>query len=105
MTSWRRLGVTGLKVLSAMSCPTRLQTGRDVDAAALGEGDHCLLEVGLLAAPAAERLTLALAQKRVHRLDLDVEQSFDRRFDLRLRRVSADLENHLVFFRRVGRLL
>jgi hypothetical protein len=89
-------GVIGLKVLSAMvrSCPLRpVVTSIDV---ALGEGHDRLLDVRLLARRALETLHLALADERVDALDLDVEQLLDRRLDLRLGRVLADLEDDLV---------
>ena len=65
------------------------QTGGHVDAIAVGKRDDRFLHVLLASANAAKRLVLALAQERVDRRHLDVEQFLDRRLDLRLGRVAA----------------
>src|SRR5271166_2749818 len=63
-----------------------------------------LLDVRLDAAGAFERFLFALANQRVDASHLDVEQTFDRLFDLRLRRGPADPEDHLVGLRGERRL-
>ena len=59
---------------------------------AFGERDDRLLGVALSARMSLERLELALADKRVDGLDLDVEQALDRRLDLGLGRARATLK-------------
>src|ERR1700691_3108799 len=78
ITNWRRLGVTGLNVFSAISKPRS-----HVDAVPFGKRHNCLLDIGLDAAHALEHFLLALAHERVHGFDLDVEEPLDRRLDLR----------------------
>src|SRR5262245_43182207 len=105
-TSWRRPGLVGRNVLSAMAQSSlTLQARRHVDAVALFEGHDGALGVALARDDAPERLQLALAHLRVHRLHLDAEQLLDRRLDLRLARVPGHLENHLVVLRHHGGLL
>src|SRR4051812_25586692 len=82
-----------------------LQPCGHVDAVALFEGHDGLLEVRLLARPAAERLELALAHQRVDRLHLHVEQLLDRFLDLRLGRGRRDLEDDLIMLGGRRRLL
>src|SRR5262249_8588036 len=94
ITSWRWLGVTGLKVLSAIALS--LQTRGHVDGVTLFKGHDGALGRRLDAAAAAERLGLTFADERVHALDLDVEQLLDRLLDLRLGGGAGDLEQHLV---------
>src|SRR5690348_95359 len=88
-----------------MLSPRTSESRRHVNAMALFEGDDRLLDVRLLAKPAAERLALALADQRVDALHLDVEQLLDRFLDLRLGRVARDTEQNLVALGCVGRLL
>src|ERR1019366_5086969 len=71
---------------------------------ALGEGHDSLFHVGLDAACAFEKLSLALADKRIDGCNLDIEKPLNRGLDLRLCRGLADLEQDLVCFRRHGRL-
>src|SRR6185312_7382983 len=78
---------------------------RHVDLVAFGEPDDRFLDVLLLAAHAAERLGLALAQDGVDGQHLDLEQLLDGSLDLGLGRVAADLEYHLVRFGSHARLL
>src|SRR4051794_23121876 len=82
MTSCRCEGVVGLKLLSAIGSDPR----RHVDRRALGERDDRLLCIGALAKAAAEALHLALGADRIDRGDLDLEEPFDRRLHLALRR-------------------
>src|ERR1700722_11305440 len=81
------------------------KTGGHVDAIAVRKRDDRFLHVLLASAYPAKRLVLALAQQRVDRGDLDVEQLFDRRLDLRLGRVARDLKDELVVFRGDRRFL
>src|ERR1700677_125884 len=81
------------------------QTGGHVDAIAISKRDDRLLHVLLASANAPERLVLAFAQQRIDRRHLDVEQVLDRRFDLRLGRVTRDLEHELVALGGESRLL
>src|SRR6185437_3504077 len=105
MTSWRRLGVTGLKCLNAICLSSRQsEPGRDVDGLAVGQRHDRLLHVALTADRAAEALDLALADQGVDRRDLDAEQRLDRSLDFRLRRLAGDIEHDLVGFRSHGRL-
>src|SRR5258708_2035105 len=104
MTSWRRLGVVGLNVLRAMTYRSS-QTGGHVDAMAVSKRDDRFLHVLLASANTAERLVLALAQQRIDRRHLDVEQFLDRRLDLGLGRVARDLEHELVVLGGDRRLL
>src|SRR6516165_8608061 len=101
MTSWRWPGVVGLNVLSAMPLDSR----RHVDGLAFGQGDHRLLEIAALAAPAPEHLLLALLAKGVHRRHLDLEQALDRGLDLRLGRLERHAEGHLAMAGHLRRLL
>src|SRR6187431_1688874 len=80
MTSWRWLGVTGLKVLSAIVLS--LQTRGHVDGVTLFERHDRALDRRLRADGAFEGLHLALADERVHVLDLHVEELLDRFLDL-----------------------
>src|SRR5688572_14979106 len=80
-TSWRRLGVVGRYVLTAMMSS---QPRRHVDGVALHEGHDGALGVALARDDAPERLQLALAYLGVHGLDLDAEQLLDGGLDLRL---------------------
>src|SRR5215469_261222 len=104
MTSWRWPGVVGLNCLSAMTVYAS-ESGGHVDAVALFEGHDRALGVRLRAEIAAKHLSLALADQRVHALDLDVEQFLDRCLDLRLGRLGRDLEQHLVVLGGERRLL
>src|SRR4051812_13619727 len=85
-TTWRRPGVTGLNVLSAMSLirSRRSDAGGDVDRLAFGQGHDGFLEVRALAEMAAEALGLA---SHVHGVDaghLHIEQVLDGSLDQRL---------------------
>src|SRR5690606_3234759 len=77
----------------------------DVDRVAFLESHDGLFDVALQGAPAAKLLQLALADERVDRLDLDVEQLLNGRLDGRLRRFPPDVEGDLVELRGHGRLL
>src|SRR5262245_60499372 len=103
-TSWRRPGVVGRKVLSAMAA-SLLQARRHVDGMALFEGHHRALDVALQSANVLEGLQLALADLRVDGLHLDVEERLDGSLDLGLGRVARHLEDHLVVLRHQRRLL
>src|SRR6185436_17399745 len=91
-TSWRRPGVVGRKVLSAIAA-SPLQARRHVDGMALFEGHHRALDVALQSANVLEGLHLAL------------EELLDRRLDLGLGRVARHLEDHLVVLGDERRLL
>src|SRR4029078_2884456 len=91
--------------LSAMLLARDLKARRHVDRLALDEGDNGALVVALLAENAPEALRLALADERVDRLDLDLEQGLDRRLDLALGGAHGDVEDHLVLLGRGGRAL
>src|SRR5579871_6181436 len=67
-----------------------------VDTVTVGQRDDRLLEVLLAAANPAEGLRLALADQRVDRRNLDLEQLLDSSLDLRLGRVGGDLEDELI---------
>src|SRR5579859_833644 len=101
ITSWRWLGVTGLKVLSAIALDSR----GHVDLRALGEGDDRFLVVRALAHEAAEALDLALDPQRVDRGHLHIEETLDRRLHLALVRVERHAEGHLVVLGGHGGLL
>src|SRR5690606_30405058 len=82
-TSWRRPGVTGLYVLSAMivSRPAS-ESGGDVDGVALGEGHDGLLHVAARTGAATEVFRLALGDQGIHALHLHIEELFDGVLDL-----------------------
>src|SRR5262249_14620513 len=82
-TSWRRPGLVGRYVLSAMAYS---QPRRHVDGVALFQGHDGALGVALARDDAPERLHLALAHLRVHGLHLHTEQLLDGGLDLGLAR-------------------
>src|SRR5215510_14760133 len=90
-TSWRRPGVAGLYVLSAISVSVlALEPGGDVDRVALFEGHERFLDVAADADASGEALGLALQNQRVDALHLDVEELLHRFLDLRLVRGPRD---------------
>src|SRR6185436_16348989 len=91
LTMARRPGEVGFIFTSGIS-----DLHREVDFLARLQADVCLL--GVIAAPGitAEALDLALRIDDLDAVDLDLEQQFDRRLDLRLGRVARDLEDHLL---------
>src|SRR3954468_5813783 len=95
ITSCRSDGVIGLYVLRAITLSPVLQARGHVDLVTLDQRDDRLLPVAAHTRPALEELLLALHVDRVHRLDLDLEQAFDRLLDLGLAGVGSDLERHL----------
>src|SRR3984893_4520660 len=106
LTSWRRLGVTGLNVFSAIgaSLAKVSKPGRHIDLVTLGEGHDGLLQIGLDAARAFVHFSLALADERIDRFHLDIEKPLYRRLYLVFRRIFANLEDDLIYFRRQRRL-
>src|SRR5688572_20313169 len=102
-TSWRRPGLVGRYVLSAMAQCS--QSRGHVDAVTLFQGHDGALGVALARNDAPERLHLALAHLGVHGLHLHAEQLLDGGLDLRLGGVARHLEDHLVELRDQRRLL
>src|ERR1700730_1582832 len=78
--------------------------GRHIDLVTLGEGHDGLLQIGLDAARAFVHFSLALADERIDRFHLDIEEPLDRRLYLGFRRIFANLEDDLIYFRRQRRL-
>src|ERR671921_1636266 len=73
--------VVGLYCLSAIALAS--DTGGDVDRLALGQRHDRLLDVRARVGTALPALGLALLHERVDARHTDLEQSFDRRLDLR----------------------
>src|SRR5262245_11839793 len=92
-TRWRRPGLVGRLVLSAILVTwlATLQARRHVDGMTLLEGHDGALGVALARNDAPERLELTLAHLGVHGSDLDAEQLLDGRLDLRLGGVARHL--------------
>src|SRR6516165_3153491 len=70
-TSWRRLGVVGRNVFSAIAAPS--QPRRHVDRMTLFEGHHRAFAVAQVRADVLEHLGLALAHVGIDGPDLDAE--------------------------------
>src|SRR4051794_17777003 len=82
-----------------------LQTGRHVDRVALGQGDDCALDIAGAPEDAAETAILALADERVDRRHLDLEERLDGSLDVALARIAGNVEDDLVVLRRGSRFL
>src|ERR1700710_1045943 len=95
--------VVGLYFLSAIALAS--DTGCDVDGLAVGQGHDGLLDVRTRVGTALPALGLALDVHRVDAGDAHVEQSLDRRLDLRLGRAPGDLEDDGSMLGEHGRLL
>src|SRR3954471_18187518 len=94
-------GVVGLYCLSAIAS----DPAGDVDRLAIGQGHDSLFDVRARVGAALPALGLALDVHRVHARHRDVEQSLDRRLDLRLGGVARNLENDRIMLAEQGRLL
>src|SRR5438105_708627 len=78
--------------------------GRHIDLLTLGEGHNGFLQIGLDAARAFEYFSLALADERIDRFYLDIEELLDRRLYLGFCCIFPNLEDVLICFRRQRRL-
>src|SRR5688572_32362232 len=95
--------VVGLYCLSAIALAS--DTGGDVDRLALGQCHDRLLDVRARVGAALPALGLALLGDRIDARHIDLEQSLDRRLDLRLGGIVRDLEDDRIMLGEHGRLL
>ena len=107
MTSWRRPGVTGLNVFQ---CHWRIPRNKSQSPVVTSifwpsaRVTTAFFKSDWMPRVPLNDFSLALADERIDRLHLDIEEPLDRRLYLGFRRIFANLEDDLICFRRHRRL-